>query len=129
MTPADSDPVPDSRTDSAPDDPLLAARALVLHDLAARGLAQPAVVSMLERSLSERRWWLSQWPEGAAYVLGLVAQDVQDAVQDTIGRWPRCSSCDSLDEHDLQISPELGDDPKWLCESSGIVVAPLGLLT
>ena len=79
MTPADSDPPPGSRTDSPPDDPLLAARALVLHDLAARGLAQPAVVSMLEKSLSERRWWLSQWPEGAAYVLGLVAQDVQDA--------------------------------------------------
>ena len=129
MTPADSDPVPDSRTDSAPDDPLLAARALVLHDLAARGLAQPAVVSMLERSLSERRWWLSQWPGGAAYVLGLVAQDVQDAVQDTIGRWPRCSSCDSLNEHDLRITPELGDDPQWVCENSGIIVAAVGRLT
>lgn len=112
-----------------PDDPLFAARALVLHDLTARGLAQPAVVSMLEQSLSERRWWLSQWQEGAAYVPGLVAQDVQDGVHDTIGRWPRCTACDSLTEHALQVAPELGADPHWVCQESGIVVAPLGRLT
>lgn len=112
-----------------PDDPLLAARALVLHDLTARGLAQPAVVSMLEEALSERRWWVSQWQEGAAYVSGLVAQDVQDAVLDAVGRWPRCTACDHLTEHALQVAPELGVDPHWVCEESGIVVAPLGRLT
>jgi hypothetical protein len=129
VTPADSDPLPGSRTDPLPEDPLLAARALVLHDLAVRGLAQPAVVSLLESSISERRWWLAQWPQGADYVLGLVAQDVQDAVHDSIGRWPRCTACDSLTEHSLQVTPDLGADPQWLCEASGIVVAPVGRLT
>lgn len=128
MTPGDDDAAPDG-ADALPDDPLLAARALVLHDLAARGLAEPVVVSMLETSLSERRWWLSQWQEGAAYVCGLVAQDVQDAVQDAIGRWPRCTACDSLTEHALHVAPELGADPHWVCEEAGIVVAPLGRLT
>jgi hypothetical protein len=73
---------------------------------------------MLEKSLSERAVVAVAVPEGAAYVLGLVAQDVQDAVQDTIGRWPRCTSCDVPRRARAAGHPELGDDPKWLCESS-----------
>jgi len=58
-------------------DPLLKARALVLHDLQARELADAGVVSLLEDAVSVRRWWLEQWTDGAAFVAGLVAQDVQ----------------------------------------------------
>ncbi len=110
------------------DDPLMSARARVLHDLHARGKADPAGVSVLERVLSERRWWVSAWPEGAAYVAGQVAQDVQDALLDSVGRWPLCKACDEVAPHELRINPELGPDPHWVCERSGIDVAPLGEL-
>ena len=85
--------------------------------------------SLLEESLSQRRWWLQQWSAGAAYVPGLVAQDVQDALCDDACRWPRCTSCDRAAPHSLQIQPDLGDDPHWVCDASGIDVAPLGALT
>jgi hypothetical protein len=106
----------------------MSARARVLHDLEARGKADSRGVSILERVLSERRWWLSEWPEGAAYVAGQVAQDVQDAMLDSVGRWPLCTTCDEMTPHELRISPELGPDPRWVCERSGIEVAPLGEL-
>ena len=107
----------------------MAARALVLHDLEVTGAANPDSVSLLESSVSTRRWWASQWEEGQAYVAGLVAQDVQDALLDHIGRWPLCRACDELDPHALYIHPELGGpDPTWVCENSGIAVAPLGKL-
>jgi hypothetical protein len=110
-------------------DALLTARALVLHDLEATGVADPDTVSALEASVSTRRWWTSQWAEGAQYVAGLVAQDVQDALLDRVGRWPLCHACDQLDPHALYIHPELGGpDPTWVCETSGIAVAPLGKL-
>lgn len=110
-------------------DPLLSARALVLHDLEATGAADAESVSALEAAVSTRRWWTSQWAEGHAYVAGLVAQDVQDAILDRVGRWPLCRACDDLDPHALYIHPELGGpDPSWVCESSGINVAPLGAL-
>ena len=110
-------------------DPLLSARASVLHDLAARGYADASAVSILEDVLAQRRWWLEQWPAGAAYVAGQVAQDVQDKLFDLgIGRWPRCASCDLLEEHELRITPDLGPDSRWVCEQSGIEVAPLGSL-
>ena len=112
------------------DDPLLEARAMVLHDLETTGIADPQSVSALEAAVTTRRWWASQWQEGTAYVAGLVAQDVQDALLDQVGRWPLCRSCDELEPHSLYIHPELGGpDPTWVCETSGIAVAPLGGLS
>lgn len=108
-------------------DVLLATRALVLHDLEATGVAGVDTVSALEAAVSTRRWWAEQWSEGAVYVAGLVAQDVQDALLDSVGRWPLCRACDQTDPHALYIHPELGGpDPTWVCETSGIAVAPLG---
>ena len=105
----------------------MAARALVLHDLEVTGMADVENVSTLEAAVSTRRWWAEQWSEGAVYVAGLVAQDVQDALLDSVGRWPLCRACDQTDPHALYIHPELGGpDPTWVCETSGIAVAPLG---
>jgi hypothetical protein len=105
---------------------LHAARALVLADLTARDVAGPAVVSLVEDAVASRRWWLAQWPQGADYVAGLVAQDVQDALLETYGRWPLCPHCD--DPHALAVEPELGADPHWVCEARGEAVAPVGSL-
>ncbi|HEY0772652.1 MAG TPA: hypothetical protein VGD51_01115, partial [Nocardioidaceae bacterium] len=111
------------------DDALITARALVLHDLEATRAADPETVSALEAAVTTRRWWTSQWEEGKQYVAGLIAQDVQDALLEQIGRWPLCRACDHLDPHALYIHPELGGpDPTWVCETSGIAVAPLGSL-
>ncbi|MFT4286122.1 hypothetical protein [Nocardioides sp.] len=109
-------------------DALLDARARVLADLNSRGLATATVVSALEDAVSERGWWVSQWPEGSMYVAGLVAQDVQDALADTGQRWPLCVGCDEHSPlHILYISPDLGGpDPVWVCEETGDIVAPLG---
>lgn len=112
-----------------PDDPLITARALVLHDLETTRAANPASVSALEEAVTTRRWWTAQWAEGKRYVAGLIAQDVQDALLDTVGRWPLCRDCDDLEPHALYIHPELGGpEPTWVCENSGIAVAPLGKL-
>jgi hypothetical protein len=112
------------------DDALMTARALVLHDLEVTRAANPETVSALEAAVTTRRWWTSQWAEGKAYVAGLIAQDVQDALLDSIGRWPLCRACDNLAPHALYIHPELGGpDPAWVCEHSGIRVAPLGNLS
>jgi hypothetical protein len=111
------------------DDPLMTARALVLHDLEVTDAANPDSVSALEDSVTTRRWWASQWEEGREYVAGLVAQDVQDALLEQVGRWPLCRACDHLDPHALYIHPELGGpEPTWVCEKSGITVAALGCL-
>jgi hypothetical protein len=116
--------------EEGPDDALMQARALVLHDLEVTGAADVESVSALEESLTTRRWWTSQWEEGRVYVAGLIAQDVQDAILDRVGRWPLCRACDALDPHALYIHPELGGpEPTWVCEHSGIAVAPLGRLT
>ena len=116
-------------SDDAHRDALLAARALVLHDLEVTGAATPETVSALEEAVTTRRWWASQWAEGRTYVAGLVAQDVQDALLDHVGHWPICRACDELAAHALYIHPELvGPDPTWVCEHSGIAVAPLGTL-
>ncbi len=113
-----------------PDDVLMTARALVLHDLEVTAVADAESVSALEAAVTTRRWWAAQWHEGLSYVAGLVAQDVQDALLPTVGRWPLCRACDALDAHALYIHPELGGpDPHWVCEKSGIAVAPLGGLT
>ena len=111
------------------DDALMTARALVLHDLEATRAADPETVSALEEAVTTRRWWASQWEEGKQYVAGLIAQDVQDALLERVGRWPLCRACDLLDPHALYIHPELGGpEPTWVCENSGIAVARLGCL-
>ena len=109
---------------------LLGARALVLADLEARHKASPAAIDALEDACVNRAWWAEQWPEGKAYVAGLVAQDVQDALFETVGRWPLCLACDAEEpEHALYIDPDLGGpDPVWICEESGQAIAPLGAL-
>ena len=100
------------------------ARARVLADLAAGDVADPEVVSLVEDAVSHRRWWVGQWPDGAAFVTGLVAQDVQDALLERRGRWPLCPACS--DPHALDVEPELGADPHWVCGNNGTVVAPVG---
>lgn len=111
-------------------DPLINARALVLADLGARGMDDATGVSVLEEAVSERRWWVEQWPDGEKYAAGLVATDVQDVLFDRGHRWPLCRTCPSLEEHSLTIDPELGGpDPAWVCELSGQAVARLGELT
>lgn len=111
------------------DDALLAARAVVLHDLNTRGADSAPAVDILDQAITERRWWVEQWPDGAGYVAGQVAQDVQDQLLDGgLGRWPRCTACDETAPHELRIVPELGPDPHWVCEKAGMTVAPLGSL-
>ncbi len=124
-------------------DALLAARALVLHDLAAYGMDNATTVSVVDHVLTERRWWVEQWPAGAAYVACLVAQDVQEALLESVGRWPLCrrdhGDEDTTDQgevvpgddaapHELHVLPDLGEDPHWVCEKSGTVVAAVGAL-
>lgn len=111
-----------------PADPLLAARALVLDDLAAQSLVDPHTVSVVEDCIASRRWWLSQWQPGADFIAGLVAQDVQDVLFDEAQRWPLCDTCPDPAQHSLRIEPELGADPHWVCSSSGTVIAALGQL-
>lgn len=107
----------------------LEARARVLRDLVATGVGDAGTVSMLEAAVSERAWWVEQWPEGATYVVGLVAQDVQDALLESHGRWPLCSICEAAGVHALYVEPDLGGpDPHWVCEESGTVVAAIGSL-
>lgn len=105
---------------------LHAARARVLADLSALDVAEADIVSLVEDALSKRRWWLGQWPAGAEFVAGLLAQDVQDALLETYGRWPLCPYCD--EPHALAVEPELGPDPHWVCEARGEAVAPVGAL-
>ena len=110
-------------------DPLLEARAAVLADLASRNLATRSGVSVLEEALSQRGWWIEQWPEGATFVRGLVAQDVQDALFDAGTRWPVCTTCPEVAEHSLHVEPDLGGpDPTWTCGETGVEVAPVGAL-
>jgi hypothetical protein len=106
---------------------LHAARALILADLAAADLADAEVVSLVEDAVAQRRWWVEQWPEGAGFVAGLVAQDVQDGLLERYGRWPLCPRCDE-NPHALAVEPELGPDPHWVCEASGTALAPVGSL-
>lgn len=117
------------------DSAIFAGRAAVLADLGARGLATPVAVTLLDEACSERRWWLEQWAEGAPFVPGLLAQDVQEALADQLGRtdpsglWPLCRHCTDGPVHPLHIDPDLGGpDPVWVCEESGTTIARLGEL-
>ncbi|MEV7176742.1 hypothetical protein [Kitasatospora sp. NPDC093679] len=107
------------------------ARALILADLTARDVADATVVSLVEEAVTHRRWWLEQWPDGTGFVLGLVAQDVQDALLEAYGRWPLCAACAAEDDdlHALSVEPELGPDPHWVCGKRGVVVAAVGELS
>ncbi|WP_392966022.1 hypothetical protein [Streptomyces sp. LN245] len=107
---------------------LHAARARVLADLIAGQVAEADVVSLVEDSVVQRRWWVEQWPEGAGFVAGLVAQDVQDAILERHGRWPLCPVCASGDPHALEVEPELGPDPHWVCHQAGVKISPVGAL-
>ncbi|MFI7383441.1 hypothetical protein [Streptomyces sp. NPDC049813] len=111
---------------------LHAARALVLADLRAVDAADPDVVSLVEESITSRRWWVEQWPEGVEFVAGLVAQDVKDGILERYGRWPLCPVCGpgsgTQGPHALDVEPELGADPHWVCSEAGVVVAPVGSL-
>ncbi|MCW2787396.1 MAG: hypothetical protein JWP74_3913 [Marmoricola sp.] len=108
------------------DDPVMTARALVLHDLHATGVADADAVSVLEDAVAQRAWWLEQWPDGRPFLTGLVAQDVQDGLLESAGRWPLCSACEDS-THALYVDPDLGGpDPHWVCEEAGLVVARVG---
>ncbi|MGA8846346.1 MAG: hypothetical protein WB471_07010 [Nocardioides sp.] len=108
---------------------LIDARGRVLADLSARNQATAVAVSALEDACVARAWWAQQWPEGQVYVAGLVAQDVQDALFELVGRWPTCLDCDGAPEHSLYIQPDLGGpDPVWVCEESETIAAGLGFL-
>lgn len=99
----------------------------MLHDLQTTGVANAATVSLLEDAVSQRGWWLEQWAAGRDFVVGLVAQDVQDGLLESKGRWPLCRACQAADPHALYVDPDLGGpDPHWVCEESGTVVAPVG---
>lgn len=105
---------------------MMTARALVLHDLERTGVADSDAVSLLEDALAQRAWWLEQWPAGRDFVVGLVAQDVQDGLLERAGRWPVCTTCEGA-THALYVDPDLGGpDPTWVCEEAGVVVARVG---
>ncbi len=110
-------------------EPLLHARALVLHDLSTCGADTPRLVDVLEDVISERRWWVEEWPEGAAYVAGQVAQDVQDRLLDAGVRWPPCPRhSNESSPHELRVEPDLGIESYWACTVDGVMIAPLGAL-
>ena len=103
-----------------------AARVLVAADLADRRWELA-----LEEAVAHRRWWLSQWPEGAEHVLGLLAQDAQEVVHAVDPGWPACRepSCPEVGAHALFVEPDLGPDPFWVCHRTGLPVAPVGALS
>lgn len=104
------------------------ARATALRDLGARGYDDAPTVSLLEDLLAKRRWWVDEWPEGAAFLPGLIAQDLQDALLDAGTRWPECRSCETDAVHCLHVDPPLDSEPSWVCDEAGVVVAPVGAL-
>jgi hypothetical protein len=99
------------------------ARALVAADL-----ADPRWDAALDEAAAHRRWWLEQWPQGAEHVLGLLAQDAQEAVHDLDPVWPACRepSCPAVGAHPLFVEPDLGPDPFWVCHRTGLPVAAVG---
>jgi hypothetical protein len=112
--------MPDESTTQAID---TAAR-MLRNDLERTCGASSAAAVALETALAGRRTWVDAWPEGAEHVPGLVAQDVQEIIHASIDdRWPVCP--EHLD-HPLFIEPDLGPDPFWVCDRSGLPVAPVG---
>lgn len=111
-----------------PPDAFDIARACALRDLSARGYDDAARVSLLDELVAARRWWVKEWPEGAAFLPGLIAQDLQDALHDRGIRWPQCTSCATEAEHCLHVDPPLDTDPMWVCDEAGALAAPIGAL-
>lgn len=95
-----------------------------------RDLPSAAYDAALASAVEQRRWWLSQWEDGAPYVLGLLAQDLQEAVQADDADWPACPepTCPAVGAHALFVEPDLGADPFWTCHRTGLPVAPVGQL-
>lgn len=114
--------------DHALEQALHSARALVLADLAVGEVTRADVVSLLEDAVTHRRWWVGQWPEGVGFLGGLIAQDIQDALLERYGRWPLCPVCGGSDLHALEIEPELGENPHWVCGKTATSVARVGSL-
>ncbi len=105
------------------DEALAAAAQAVEHD------GGPA--ALVTAALPHRRWWLEHWPDGAPHIVGLLAQDVQEAVHEAADPlWPRCteSTCPARLQHALFVEPDLGPDPFWTCHRTGLPVAPVGQL-
>ncbi len=100
----------------------------VLEQAAAAVVRDGAPPALVEAALPARRWWLEQWPDGAPHVVGLLAQDVQEAVHATDPEWPSCTetSCPERHRHALFVEPDLGPDPFWTCHRTGLPVAPVG---
>jgi hypothetical protein len=97
-------------------------------DEAAVVLLRDAAVyaELVARAVEERRWWLVEWPDGAPHVLCLLAQDVQELVQETSDPlWP---ACPEHPDHPLLVEPDLGPDPFWVCHRTGLPVAAVGSL-
>ncbi|UPK74474.1 hypothetical protein MU582_18860 [Nocardioidaceae bacterium SCSIO 66511] len=111
-----------------PSDALDIARARVLHDLCARDLDDARTVSLLDEVVAGRRWWVDEWPDGAAFLPGLVAQDLQDALHDRGVRWPQCTACDTEALHSLHVDPPLDVTPSWVCDEGAVVAARVGEL-
>jgi hypothetical protein len=110
------------------------ARAALRRDLrAGQGSAAPWASlweAALQDAVAQRAWWLAQWADGAPHVLGLVAQDVQEAVHERDPLWPPCTetSCPERLQHALHVEPDLGPDPFWTCHRTGLPVAAVGTL-
>jgi hypothetical protein len=94
----------------------------------ARDVADPSWEHAVDAAVQHRRWWLEQWADGAPHVLGLLAQDVQEAVHEVTPDWPACTeaSCPAVGGHPLLVEPDLGPDPFWTCHRTGLPVAPVG---
>ena len=95
-----------------------------------RDLSGSTYDSAVRDAVEQRRWWLREWEAGAPYVLGLLAQDVQEAVHLDDPNWPLCieTSCPARRAHALFVAPDLGRDPFWTCDRTGLPVAPVGSL-
>lgn len=95
-----------------------------------RDLSVSTYDEALAAAVEQRAWWLREWEAGATYVLGLLAQDVQEAVHVNDPTWPRCieTSCPAVLSHALLVEPDLGADPFWTCHRTGLPVAPVGSL-
>ena len=104
---------------------LLRARALVLHDIVSCGADVPGIVDVLDAAVRECEWWVRNWPDGTPYLAGQVAQDVQDQLVDTEGRWPPCPL---HSEEALQLEPPMGAEPHWVCGLGCGAIAALGAL-
>lgn len=108
----------------SPEEALAAAATGVRRDLERTGRCRRRALRALEESLAHRQWWVSAWPEGADHLPGLVAQDVQEAVQAQLdAHWPPCPE---HRDHALFVEPDLGPDAFWVCHRTGLPVATIG---